>query len=137
MAGSPGKPCHARAGPIRFCRSAGAHERAAGRGERISFLTGWSSSVQRMASTLDRSVTADEKLVLERLEQLLREHSPTAADAKTFLGAQFDLGLAWVTFPEGEGGLGVNPGPQKLGNQRPAQAGPPRPDSRHPLRPRT
>ena len=51
-----------------------------------------------MASTLDRPVAADEKLVLERIEQLLRDHDPKG-DATAFLGAQFDLGLAWVHFP--------------------------------------
>ena len=30
-------------------------------------------------------------------------------DIKEFWGKQFDLGLAWVQFPEGAGGLGLNP----------------------------
>jgi alkylation response protein AidB-like acyl-CoA dehydrogenase len=86
-----------------------------------------------MASTLDRSVAGDEKLVLERIEQLLAEHPPKGADAKEFLGAQYDLGLAWVWFPEGEGGLGLSPGLQKLINERLSQAGAPEPFRRNPI----
>ncbi len=41
------------------------------------------------------------------LDQLLSEHDPL--DETSFWGAQFDLGLAWVHFPEGYGGLGVSP----------------------------
>src|SRR5436309_4548058 len=85
-----------------------------------------------MASTLDRPVAADEKLVLERIEQLLRDHDPKG-DPKEFLGAQFDLGLAWVHFPEGEGGLGLNPGLQKLVNERVDEAGGPQPFRRNPI----
>ena len=62
-----------------------------------------------MSTTLESSVAGDEKLVSERIDQLLAEHDPKT-DTTTFLGAQFDLGLAWVHFPEGEGGLSVSPG---------------------------
>src|SRR3954454_23970321 len=86
-----------------------------------------------MASTLDRSVAGDEKLVLERIEQLLAEHPPKGTDPKEFLGAQFDLGLAWVWFPEGEGGLGLSPGLQKLINERLEEAGGPLPFRRNPI----
>jgi alkylation response protein AidB-like acyl-CoA dehydrogenase len=51
------------------------------------------------------------------VEQLLREHPPRETDAAAFLGAQFDLGLAWVHFPEGYGGLGVSPKHQKAINE--------------------
>ena len=66
-----------------------------------------------MASTLDRPVAGDEKLVIERIDQLLQRPRSRSDRLTTFLGAQFDLGLAWVHFPEGEGGLGVSPGLQR------------------------
>ena len=49
-----------------------------------------------------------EELVKSKLQELIdfrRENS----DIKEFWGKQFDLGLAWVQFPEGAGGLGLNP----------------------------
>lgn len=46
-------------------------------------------------------------LVEERLDLLIAQHDP--GDVVAFWGAQFDLGLAWVHFPEGLGGLGVEP----------------------------
>ena len=49
------------------------------------------------------------QLVKERVTQLLDEHDPRATDDVAFRGAQFDLGLAWVHFPEGWGGLGIAP----------------------------
>ena len=51
----------------------------------------------------------------------------------TFLGAQFDHGLAWVHFPEGDGGLGVNPKHQKIINERIFAAGGPNPYYRNPI----
>jgi len=50
-----------------------------------------------------------EQLVDDLITQLLDECDPKSHDAVTFLGKQFDLGLAWVHFPVGHGGLGVNP----------------------------
>ncbi len=41
-------------------------------------------------------------------DRLLAEHDP-GGDRHEFMGAQFDLGLAWVHFPEGEGGFGIAP----------------------------
>ena len=54
-----------------------------------------------------------EKLVRDKISELLsfREEDQ---DLKEFWGKQFDLGLAWVQFPEGAGGLGVNPKYQLL-----------------------
>ena len=49
-----------------------------------------------------------EELVKSKLQELIdfrRENN----DIKEFWGKQFDLGLAWVQFPEGAGGLGLNP----------------------------
>ena len=49
-----------------------------------------------------------EQLVRSKLDELIQFRSQTD-DIKEFWGRQFDLGLAWVQFPEGAGGLGLNP----------------------------
>ena len=51
----------------------------------------------------------------------------------TFLGEQFDRGLAWVHFPEGLGGLGVNPKLQKNINEKVFAAGGPNAGYRNPI----
>ena len=45
----------------------------------------------------------------ELCDELLAEHDPKTTPPAEFLGAQYDLGLAWVHFPEGYGGLGLSP----------------------------
>src|SRR3984885_3713248 len=60
------------------------------------------------------SVTTDEDLVLSRLHELVADHDPSSTPAVEFLGARFDAGLAWVSFPVGRGGLGVSPDLQGL-----------------------
>jgi len=52
-------------------------------------------------------------LISERLEQLLAE-TDEQTDVRTFRGKQYDLGLAWVHFPEGYGGVGAPPNLQRL-----------------------
>lgn len=59
------------------------------------------------------------------VDALLADHDPSSESYETFRGHQFDHGLAWVMFPEGNGGLGVRPQLQKHVNQRLAQAGAP------------
>jgi alkylation response protein AidB-like acyl-CoA dehydrogenase len=49
-----------------------------------------------------------ELLVKEKLAELV-EFRKTTDSLQEFWGKQFDLGLAWVQFPEGAGGLGLNP----------------------------
>ena len=71
------------------------------------------------------------QLVKERIEQLLDEGD--TSDTVAFRGLQYDLGLAWVHFPEGCGGLGVNPGLQRLVNDRVVAAGGPNPFMRNPI----
>jgi alkylation response protein AidB-like acyl-CoA dehydrogenase len=63
------------------------------------------------------TTTSDEEQVLALCQQLLAELPPKETDAVEFLGRQFDLGLAWVHFPEGNGGLGRSPKLQKLINE--------------------
>jgi alkylation response protein AidB-like acyl-CoA dehydrogenase len=75
----------------------------------------------------------EEQRVNELVDQLLEEHPPKSTDAVTFLGAQFDKGLAWIHFPEGNGGLGLNPKLQRIVNERVFAAGAPNPSFRNPI----
>src|SRR5574341_2226044 len=63
--------------------------------------------------------------VEERVDRLLRDHPPARVSATEFWGAQFDLGLAWIQFPEGKGGLGVDAGLQDVVDARLLEAGAP------------
>ena len=54
---------------------------------------------------------SEEELVGERVKELL---SGDTSDRRAFLGRQYDLGLAWVHFPEGSGGLALPPGLQRI-----------------------
>src|SRR4249920_3688449 len=64
-------------------------------------------------TSVERRTVAD---VESRVERLLTEH--LGGPPRDFWGAQFDLGLAWVHFPEGKGGLGLDPGLQDLVDER-------------------
>jgi alkylation response protein AidB-like acyl-CoA dehydrogenase len=76
---------------------------------------------------------ADDELVRRRVERLLADHDPASEDPVEFLGAQFDLGLAWVHFPEGNGGLGVTPGLQAIVSTALADARAPVASTRNPI----
>jgi alkylation response protein AidB-like acyl-CoA dehydrogenase len=58
-----------------------------------------------------------------RLDHLLEEHPCQETAPDVFRGAQFDLGLTWVHFPEGDGGLGAPRSLQGAVNQRIEDAG--------------
>jgi alkylation response protein AidB-like acyl-CoA dehydrogenase len=60
------------------------------------------------------ATSSDEQRVLDLVDQLFRDADPR--NAKEFLGRQYDLGLAWVHFPEGYGGLGLSPKLQRAIN---------------------
>ncbi len=62
-------------------------------------------------------------LVAERTDQLLAELDPRTAPVAEFRSRQFDLGLAWVSFPEGRGGLGLAPALQREVDRRLSAAG--------------
>ena len=70
-------------------------------------------------------------LVEERTEELLSKADPRATSQEEFRGLQYDLGLAWVHFPEGRGGLGVAPGLQRIVDDRLRAAGAKQPGTRH------
>jgi hypothetical protein len=65
--------------------------------------------VPHLDATTTHPVTrgADAALVDERLDQLLDGRPDESA--RGLSGLQFDLGLAFVWFPQGAGGLGVRP----------------------------
>ncbi|MFN8017406.1 MAG: acyl-CoA dehydrogenase family protein [Acidimicrobiales bacterium] len=71
------------------------------------------------------------ELVADRLHQLLEEVDPKAVSMEELRGRQYDLGLAWVHFPEGWGGLGVAPNHQKDVDAALRAAGAKSPDHRH------
>ena len=76
-------------------------------------------------------MTDPASLVAERVDKLLAELDPATADDVEFRGRQFDLGLAWVHFPEGSGGLGLPPVLQKNVDRRVHAAGAAYPGTRH------
>ena len=78
-------------------------------------------------------MTADEQRVSELVDELLAAFPPATTEPKVFLGEQYDRGLAWVHFPEGSGGLGLNPKLQKLVNERVYAQGAPNPMYRNPI----
>src|SRR4051795_1175338 len=61
----------------------------------------------------DPSGSDDLARVDKLVDELLAAHDPKTTDQITFRGAQYDLGLAWVHFPEGFGGLGLPPRVQR------------------------
>ena len=78
-------------------------------------------------------VGTDEQRVIDLTNELLESFPPGDTDSVTFLGEQFDRGLAWIHFPEGHGGLGLNPKLQKLINERVFAAGGPNAMHRNPI----
>ena len=62
-----------------------------------------------MTTVEARTIDSEEARVNEAIDKLLAEFPPATTDVVKFLGAQFDLGLAWVHFAEGYGGLGRQP----------------------------
>jgi alkylation response protein AidB-like acyl-CoA dehydrogenase len=65
----------------------------------------------------------DTTLIDDRTSQLLEEMDPRTTPVEKFRSRQFDLGLAWVSFPDGYGGLNVPPDLQRAVDSRLAEAG--------------
>ncbi len=70
-------------------------------------------------------VQSDTERVDSLVDELLADHPPQSTDAAVFLGEQFDRGLAWVHFPDGEGGLGLSPALHARVTTRLTEAGAP------------
>ena len=86
-----------------------------------------------MSTMTEPRVDSDEQRVVDLVDELLRTHPPATTPEAEFLGAQYDLGLAWVHFPEGSGGLGLSPKLQKTINEAIFAAGGPNPYYRNPI----
>jgi alkylation response protein AidB-like acyl-CoA dehydrogenase len=69
------------------------------------------------------TTTGDEARVTDLVEGLIADFDPRNTDPFEFRGVQFDRGLAWVGFPEGDGGLGLNPRLQRIVDTRLRGAG--------------
>ncbi len=65
------------------------------------------------------------ELVDRAIDQLLESYPPESTEPRAFWGAQFDAGLAWVDFAEGDGGLGVSPSYREVVSRRLNEAGAP------------
>ena len=74
----------------------------------------------------------EEKHLDSLVQRLLREHDP-AGSRVDFLGAQYDLGLAWIHFDEEFGGLGMAPKLQGHVNAQLVEAGAPMCWPRNPI----
>jgi alkylation response protein AidB-like acyl-CoA dehydrogenase len=79
------------------------------------------------------STLSVDDLVSQRVDLLLDEHPPKEVSSEEFWGAQYDLGVAWVYFPEGKGGLGASPKLQGLVDERLRAAGAPNNFGRNPI----
>lgn len=62
-----------------------------------------------MSTTIASTTDPEIALVEETIDRLLAEHDPKTTNDRTFRGARYDMGLAWVHFPTGFGGLGLRP----------------------------
>lgn len=79
------------------------------------------------------STLTDEARVSELCDKLLAQCDPKTTAPVEFGRAQYDLGLAWVHFPEGFGGLGLSPKLQNPINAKLFGAGAPIPYARNPI----
>ena len=79
----------------------------------------------------DTTIDADEARVRDLVSQLVADND--TSDVTGFLGAQFDLGLAWIHFPEGSGGLGLSPKLQNVVTEELSAVGAPSPYFRNPI----
>ncbi|SDC21057.1 Acyl-CoA dehydrogenase [Geodermatophilus telluris] len=77
--------------------------------------------------------TSHRELVAETARRVVAEHPPASTPRDEFLGACFDAGLAWVHFPHGSGGLGVEAGLQDLADSVLQGAGGPVPFAINPI----
>src|SRR5437763_5338970 len=77
------------------------------------------------------ATTVTDHDVRARVEKLLAEHADD--DMTTFLGAQFDAGLARMDFPVGRGGLDAEPKLQAIVDEALDAAGRRYPWTRNPM----
>ncbi len=70
-------------------------------------------------------MATSEAAIDELIDDLATKFPPASTDPVTFLGEQFDRGLAWAHFPVGHGGLGGSPADQLYALRRIATLGAP------------
>ncbi len=73
----------------------------------------------------------DAALVDGKIDELLDGFDPSTVDSVDFRGRQYDLGLAWVHFPVGWGGLDLPPKVQAHIDRRLREARAPQPGEQH------
>ena len=88
---------------------------------------------ERAAMSTTEVISKEETKVVQLAEELLKKFPPASTPVVEFLGAQYDMGLAWVNFPVGLGGLGISPKFQKAVNEVLYPAGAPNPMYRNPI----
>ena len=88
---------------------------------------------ERATMSATEVISKDETKVVQLAEELLKKFPPATTPVVEFLGAQYDMGLAWVNFPVGLGGLGISPKFQKAVNEVLYAAGAPNPMYRNPI----
>ena len=76
-----------------------------------------------MSETASTTSTAEAARVTAAIDALLVDNDPKQMSYEDFRGAQFDHGLAWVYFDEGDGGLDVSPVLQSQVEARLREAG--------------
>jgi len=76
-----------------------------------------------MTDTASTTSAGRSAMVEERLRALLAEADPATTDPVTFRLKQYEMGLAWVHFPVGFGGLGMPPQFQRAVDEGLAAAG--------------
>jgi alkylation response protein AidB-like acyl-CoA dehydrogenase len=74
-------------------------------------------------SRVGEVAAADRESVLSAVEALIAGHPYGVSDRRALLEAQFDRGLAWIHFPPGRGGLGLDRSLQALVSSKLAAAG--------------
>jgi alkylation response protein AidB-like acyl-CoA dehydrogenase len=70
-------------------------------------------------------MATSEAQIDQLIDELVTQFPPKTTDPVTFLGEQFDRGLAWAHFPVGEGGLGATPTEQLYVLRRMSKLGAP------------
>ena len=90
---------------------------------RVGFVAAADAEPLRIVWENGRVSDSQMQLVNDAIDTLLAECDPSSTDDRTFRGARYDHGLAWVHFPKGFGGLGVRPDLNRLVEKRLRDAG--------------
>ena len=77
----------------------------------------WTVDATPIRAIMSGPAEIEANVVTELVDRLLSEND-ASGDRHVFMGAQFDLGLAWVHFPEGHGGLDLAPRLQAIVDER-------------------